>query len=148
MHFLNSGTNGFGGGRCAWPNGNAYSIWANGMSEPGAFQPRRKPGPRARDPLDRFLEKVEITEGCWLWTANTRWGYGQFYVGGNRKAPAHRWFWEYLYGPIPDGLQIDHLCCTTACVNPGHLEPVTGAENNRRRIQTNARRAREREAAR
>jgi hypothetical protein len=38
-------------------------------------------------------------------------------------------------GPIPDGLTIDHLCRTPACVNPEHMEPVTMAENIRRGTQ-------------
>ncbi|MDQ1426633.1 MAG: hypothetical protein QOK39_109 [Acidimicrobiaceae bacterium] len=44
----------------------------------------------------------------------------------------HRWSYEQLVGPIPDGLVLDHLCRVTACVNPAHLEPVTLAENFRR----------------
>jgi hypothetical protein len=45
---------------------------------------------------------------------------------------AHRFAYELLVGPIPDGLALDHLCLTTGCVNPAHLEPVTVAENSRR----------------
>jgi hypothetical protein len=37
-----------------------------------------------------------------------------------------------LIGPIPDGLQLDHLCRNKACCNPMHLEPVTARENQRR----------------
>jgi hypothetical protein len=42
---------------------------------------------------------------------------------------AHRVIYEYLVGPIPDGLSIDHLCRVRHCVNPAHLEPVTHREN-------------------
>jgi hypothetical protein len=45
---------------------------------------------------------------------------------------AHRISYEHFVGPIPKGLFIDHLCRMRACVNPGHLEPVTTLENARR----------------
>ena len=34
-----------------------------------------------------------------------------------------------LRGPIPDGLQLDHLCRNRKCVRPDHLDAVTGREN-------------------
>lgn len=79
----------------------------------------------------RFWAKVETTGVCWLWTGYTnRGGYGVIYAGA--MVPAHRFAYELLVGPIPDGLVIDHLCRTKACVNPDHLEPVTQGENVRR----------------
>lgn len=82
-------------------------------------------------PLERFEAKVERTPTCWLWRASLdHAGYGRFKSG--RHQVAHRWSYEHFVGPIPEGLQIDHLCRTPACVNPEHLEPVTGAENVRR----------------
>ena len=45
---------------------------------------------------------------------------------------AHRVSYEMAKGSIPPGLQLDHLCRTTLCVNPAHLEPVTPKENIRR----------------
>lgn len=64
-------------------------------------------------------------EACWIWTGYTnRDGYGHW-----NKEQAHRVFYEHLIGPIPPGLQIDHLCRVRACVNPNHLEPVTIREN-------------------
>ncbi|WP_329126180.1 HNH endonuclease signature motif containing protein [Streptomyces sp. NBC_01353] len=42
---------------------------------------------------------------------------------------AHRWAFSFLRAPIPEGLELDHLCRNRACVNPWHLEPVTGRIN-------------------
>jgi hypothetical protein len=89
--------------------------------------------PLPRPPLDdRFWSKVRKTETCWLWTGGTSGnGYGKFAV---RRVSfrAHRLAWEEANGPIPDGLQLDHLCRVKLCVRPSHLEPVTGTVNIRR----------------
>lgn len=78
---------------------------------------------------DRFWAKVAKTETCWLWTAAlTAGGYARFKVDGKTRV-AHRWLYEQVVGPIPSGLQLDHLCRTTACVRPDHLEVVTCREN-------------------
>ena len=66
---------------------------------------------------------------CWLWTGGkVRRGYGRFYLNSTATM-AHRFAYEAAIGPIPEGLQIDHLCRTTACCNPAHLEAVTQREN-------------------
>ena len=82
---------------------------------------------------DRFLAKiVAYPHGCWIWQASTTHnGYGQFWVGG-RMVKAHRFAYEMFVGPIPEGLELDHLCRVRNCVNPAHMEPVTHAENVRR----------------
>jgi len=81
-------------------------------------------------PLERFWSKVEKQDdGCWVWIGglfNT--GYGCFSFSGKNKA-AYRWLYELAVGPVPDGLQLDHLCRNRACVRPSHLEPVTCQEN-------------------
>lgn len=88
---------------------------------------------KERELEERFWSKVNKTDGCWLWTANVGIGgrYGSFSVKGKDK-PAHRVAYELVRGPIPDGLELDHLCSNTICVNPDHLEPVTHVENMRR----------------
>lgn len=77
----------------------------------------------------------EPNTGCWLWYgAACKQGYGRTCVGSKRlgtyrHALAHRAMYEALRGPIPLGLEIDHLCRQPACINPDHLEPVTRREN-------------------
>ena len=62
-------------------------------------------------------------------------GYGQFRSKVKRKTVlAHRYFYELLKGPIPDGFQIDHLCLNKPCVNPSHMEIVTPKENKLRYV--------------
>lgn len=86
----------------------------------------------ANTPQGRFWSKVDKTDTCWLWTGTrTGKGYGRFKVNG-RLVFAHRFAYELLVGPIPPGLQVDHLCRVRHCVNPAHLEPVTCKENIQR----------------
>lgn len=65
-----------------------------------------------------FWAKVEKTDTHWLWTgAHQSRGYGSFAIAG-KTYQAHRLAYETAYGPIPDGLTIDHLCRVPSCVNP------------------------------
>lgn len=77
---------------------------------------------------DRFWTKVRKTEGCWEWTACLAHGYGRFGVG-RRARPAHVVAYELVIGPVPVGLDLDHLCRNRRCVRPDHLEPVTRRVN-------------------
>lgn len=84
----------------------------------------------------RFWMKVGRSGDCWEWSGADTTGYGHFRLPGRRDVLAHRYAYEYLIGPIPGGLQLDHLCRNRRCVNPEHLEPVTQAENIRRAAKT------------
>lgn len=76
---------------------------------------------------------------CWIWEGSAPNGYGQIQLSttpcfGRRHAPlrVHRLTWMLANGPIPDELQIDHLCRVPRCVRPDHLEPVTSHVNSLR----------------
>ncbi|OII60880.1 hypothetical protein BJP40_08440 [Streptomyces sp. CC53] len=67
---------------------------------------------------------------CLLWPEGSldRDGYGRFWTDG-RVVPAHRWSYERTRGPIPTGLELDHLCTVRRCVADDHLEPVDHRTN-------------------
>jgi len=87
-------------------------------------------------PPPRFAGMIRIDEnGCWIWTkAHFSTGYPAIRIEGKKTRRAHRVAWELCVGPIPEGLQIDHLCRVKSCVNPAHLEPVTAKVNAQRAV--------------
>jgi hypothetical protein len=95
--------------------------------------------------IERFWEKVNKNGPipphrpelgpCWVWTASLARGYGSFWIQGVMTG-AHRWIYLKIVGPIPQPLELDHLCENKACVKvitdefgPAHLEPVNHREN-------------------
>lgn len=100
----------------------------------GDFGPRGSKMPRGtrEELLWRKVDKREPDE-CWPWTgARGPKGYGKAKIKGKWEAP-HRLAYELANGPIPDDLQIDHLCRNPPCCNPAHMEVVTLQENVRRK---------------
>ena len=99
-----------------------------------------------KTPEQRFWDKVgphDDPNACWLWLGASASGggkshtlkYGQFRVG-IKVVKAHRFAYELLVGPIPEGLTLDHVrvrgCTNTLCVNPAHLETVPARINSLR----------------
>src|SRR5690606_22520854 len=83
-------------------------------------------------PLEDKLEYwTARTIGCWYWLGTTDRGRGRVFHQG-RWLRAHRAWYEESVGPIPEGLELDHLCRNRICVRPDHMEPVTPEENQRR----------------
>lgn len=87
----------------------------------------------------RFWTHVDKTAECWLWTSTTDGnGYGRFRHGsrstGETVVQAHVFAYELAHGPVPEGLELDHLCRVHGCVRPNHLEPVTHRVNVRRGV--------------
>lgn len=74
---------------------------------------------------ERLLRHCERVGDCLIWTGSTnQQGYGVLSVG-KRRVRAHQLAYLTWVGPIPEGLELDHLCRTRRCIDPRHLEPVT-----------------------
>lgn len=80
---------------------------------------------------ERFWLNVVKSDGCWTWRGSHSEGYARFMVQG-RTVGAHVYSYTLLVGPVPAGLELDHVCRNRGCVNPKHLDPVTTLENIRR----------------
>ena len=69
-----------------------------------------------------------ITTDCWLYDhPHPTDGYGR--VRWPRSRRAHLAAYELFVGPVPPGLELDHLCRRRDCFRPGHLQPVTRSVN-------------------
>jgi hypothetical protein len=94
-------------------------------------------GPKPKPLAERFWPKVDrrSSDDCWPWLGFVdNKGYGQLRVGSSRDGTrrlksSHRVAYELTKGPVPEGLELDHLCRNPPCCNPSHLEAVTHHEN-------------------
>src|SRR5699024_9385572 len=90
-------------------------------------------GPRPKTAEEFFSMYAQPDNGCLTWSGNrVRSGYGVILVDKKRRR-AHRYAWERVNGPIPDGMQVDHICWNRACVEISHLRLVTNKQNGRYR---------------
>jgi hypothetical protein len=98
-------------------------------------------------PADPYASPVQGP--CWSWAAGgtgRRRGYGWVAFSSTDRWLVHRWTYTQFISPIPDGLEIDHLCRNTRCCNPLHLEAVTrkvNQERGKRRQATHCQRGHE-----
>lgn len=81
--------------------------------------------------LFNSIRKIDQNTGCWLGPWSPKLRYSSITLRGVRRL-THRAMYEVVVGPIPEGLELDHLCQTPRCVNPKHLQPVTSQENKNR----------------
>lgn len=80
------------------------------------------------DVMKRLWAKVDASGNCWIWKGCTSRGYGRIRLLGKNKL-VHRLTYEEAYGPIADGLVVDHICRNRACARPEHLRAVTQQVN-------------------
>jgi len=81
-------------------------------------------------------DMIDLSSPCIVGIGEkTRLGYIRLWNGGNRIL-AHRAEFIKKIGPIPEGLEIDHLCHNRSCINVLHLKLTTHKENSRRRVNS------------
>lgn len=121
---------------CGRPReGGNRSIWCSGHRGQRKRGKEMTPIAPRMTQLERFWSKVDQTDTCWKWASTKRFGYGQFQTGGRNapKLPSHKFAYELVNGPVPEGKILDHVCHDRSCVNPGHLRLVNSKQNNENR---------------
>ena len=113
-----------------------YRRWRD-WGDPRPELPPRTPPPY-RSPQEqfeaRFAEAAKLgPDPCWIWEGTVNQGYGVIKRHRLPRLFAHRLSYEKVYGEIPEGLQVDHICRHPACFNPNHLRAVTQKQNNENR---------------
>lgn len=125
-------------GRCRCGCGESTPIAKRNRAELGHVKGQPIPflnghNRRGQRRRDWTVEDRGFTSPCWIWQGYVnKNGYAKATRSDGRMGLAHRVVYAEVRGPIPAGLDLDHLCRVRACVNPEHLEPVTRSENLRR----------------
>lgn len=84
-------------------------------------------------PEESFAARTKAQGECIIWTGSINdSGYGKIW-DGKQTVRAHRYAWERVNGPIPEGMFIDHRCHNPACVKVAHLRLASQSENNAHR---------------
>ena len=82
-------------------------------------------------PEKRIWAKIKKgdSDECWPYIGATKpEGYGFIMING-RSVMAHRFIWEFTFGPITGGLLVCHKCDNPPCCNPAHLFLGTPKDN-------------------
>lgn len=123
---------------CDQPKGRAFGLcnahYLRQSRGKSMDPPIRKNG--ATD-SERFWAKVDQSGACYLWTGATLRGYGVFRIDGRNRV-AHRVSYEWHYGPIPAGFEVDHMCFIRNCVAPTHLRLLDHQANGQNRDAANS----------
>ena len=83
--------------------------------------------------IERFIDRFVIEEtGCWRWVFPLSRGYAQINIKQYKRVPAHRAFYEEVFGKMDKDLDADHICKNRWCVNPYHIQPLSRIANCRR----------------
>lgn len=95
-----------------------------------------KPGLKPTHPLPRIFRNIVdapmTLSSCWVWRGKIAPSQYPRVCWNTKSIEAHRVICQELFGQIPIGYEVDHLCRNRQCVRPSHLEAVTKQENNRR----------------
>lgn len=84
--------------------------------------------PTVADELKK--RSVQEASGCWIWqgTIDSR-GYARLGFNKAGQFLAHRLSLEAHLGYSIEGMFAHHKCANPSCINPGHLQLTTHAEN-------------------